>query len=84
MVERNRNNQMPKTIERKKRGGSSSAARCYACGSKRDAVDICDRCNKEFGDICKTDGNGYNCTCQHCGNNTYTTQCPDCDAPEQA
>lgn len=51
---------------------------CPRCRSESEPVDICDRCNKEFGDLCKTDANGYNCTCQHCGNNTYETQCPDC------
>jgi anaerobic ribonucleoside-triphosphate reductase len=54
---------------------------CPHCGSKDDPIDICDRCDQQFGNLCNDDKNGYNCTCQHCGNNTYTTRCLDCDQP---
>lgn len=36
-------------------------------------VDICDTCGEDFG-LSGEDGNGYNSTCVHCGNNTYTTR----------
>lgn len=58
--------------------------RCANCGSTEDFQDVCDECRKEFGDLCKTDANGYNCTCQHCGNNTYNTQCLTCGHDEWA
>lgn len=51
---------------------------CPRCHSESEPVDICDRCDGEFGNLCKTDSNGYNCTCQHCGHNNYETRCPDC------
>ena len=35
-------------------------------------VDICEECGEPFG-FSGEDENGYNCTCIHCGNNTYFT-----------
>lgn len=37
-----------------------------------ETIDICDLCGKEFG-LSGQDANGFNSTCVHCGNNTYTT-----------
>lgn len=59
-------------------GRPAAGLSCPRCCSESEPVDICERCGEEFGDPCKTDANGYNCTCKHCGNNTYETQCPDC------
>lgn len=63
---------------------SGVGGRCANCGSTEDFQDVCDECRKEFGDLCKTDANGYNCTCQNCGNNTYNTQCLTCGHDEWA
>ena len=63
---------------------SGAGGWCANCGSTEDFEDVCDECRKEFGDLCQTDGNGYNCTCQHCENNTYDTQCLTCGHDERA
>lgn len=41
-----------------------------------ESIDICDRCGEEFG-LSGEDANGFNSTCVHCGNNTYTTVEPE-------
>lgn len=59
---------------------------CPACGELFEngkQIDICDSCDKEFGDcdgICGRPDCG-NDHCQHCGNNTYTQCCPECLSP---
>ena len=47
---------------------------CPECSSE---IDICDACNQEFG-MSGEDANGYNSTCVHCGENIFTTRCPEC------
>ncbi len=44
-------------------------------------VDICDRCGEEFG-LSGEDSNGYNSSCVHCGNNTYTSHLQKEDADD--
>jgi len=48
---------------------------CIECSS--EPVDICDACNLEFGES-GDDANGFNSTCVHCGENIFTTRCPEC------
>lgn len=59
--------------------GSVRIKPCPRCERSAEPVDICERCGREFGNSGQ-DANGWNCTCVHCGNNTYDTQCPCCGA----
>lgn len=63
---------VPHESESSERTQRSGAAECPDC-KFMDTVDICDKCGKNFG-LSGQDHNGYNSSCVHCGNNTYTTQ----------
>ena len=60
------------------RSGCSFPSLGSDCGHK-DAKpeDICNACGDPFG-LSGEDANGYNSSCVHCGNNTYTTRCSEC------
>ena len=43
-----------------------------------DEEEFCERCYEPFG-FSGDDENGFNCTCVHCGNNTYYTSADNVD-----
>ena len=58
-----------------------SEPKCPHCGNDPlTTVEFCQRCGKEMGESGQ-DGNGWNCTCPRCGNNTWTIVCAICGDP---
>ena len=54
-----------------------SMDRCPACGHTSAPIDLCDSCGEEFGESGE-DANGWNCSCVHCGQNSYSQACARC------